>query len=324
MTHDCDTSALLIDAVFGDGAYSRSLPPSTYRTMESHDILVDTLKAVRSQEEETYRKTDGWKNSLEQNPLSEITMNTTPIDEDCRIQIAAWYCRFLQTCQLETETVEIALSLLDRYTAMDKQARTDRRYYQLVSLASLYTAIKVHAQSVVSAELVSRLSAGTFSADQVKEMERTMLGALDWHVNPPTSISILRLLTELIIAKKIVVDDEQTRTTLFDISKVQLELAWQDPSLSKTRASTLAVASLLNTLESLGLPYDAIQTVFISQTSLLELDSSKTVQVRDRLYHLFSSSTQAGSCQQGMSNEPAKASCAERDGVEISPRTVQT
>jgi hypothetical protein len=157
----------------------------------------------------------------------------------------------IEYVDLSRETVEISMNLVDRFisTSEGEPALNDPNTYQLVALCSLYTSVKIHERAALDLETVSRLSRGTYTPQEISEMESQILFAVRWQMNPPTSLSFVRQLLELIPADVLHAD---LRQACYDIAKYLTELAVSEGALVPVNASTIAFGALMNSLESVG------------------------------------------------------------------------
>jgi Cyclin, N-terminal domain len=157
----------------------------------------------------------------------------------------------IEYVDLSRETVEISMNLVDRYIATPDggSALRDPNMYQLAALTCMYTAIKIHERAALDLETVSKLSRGTYTPQEIAEMESKILFALQWRLNPPTSLCFVRQLLELIPTD--VITDDYRRAT-YDIAKYLTELAVSEGELVPVKASTIAFGALMNALESTG------------------------------------------------------------------------
>ena len=171
------------------------------------------------------------------------------IDEQCRDKMVAWCFQVAEFCHFSQESIEISMSYLDRFLLTDAgtAALQDRSTYQLACMVCLYTAVKVHEQAAISPAIVSALSRDAYTPAQVEEMERTILQALEWRVNPPTAASFVRLLVELIPQEAAT---ESQRTIIQEIAAFQLELAVKDYRFVAVQRSIVAYCALLNSLDA--------------------------------------------------------------------------
>jgi len=112
-----------------------------------------------------------------------------------RPRLIAWCYEVVDHFDWRREVVEIAAYYLDRTSAL--LSDTSSRTYQLLTMASLFLAIKVHGCSSsdktlrssrrrLSGKDLAALSRNTFKAEDIHRMESTILFTLRWNVHPPT------------------------------------------------------------------------------------------------------------------------------------------
>ena len=162
------------------------------------------------------------------------------------------------------------MEIIDRFLSSSQSPTspylTNRKQYQLLSMSSLYIAIKAHEQVAMSSEHFATMSNGLYTQLQIEEMEMKILHTLQWKINAPTSVqfaySILSLLYNKLNTttsceegsgggKKVKVD-ESTWCFILDETRYQIEYALRDYELSTNeRFSTLALSSIFNALETL-------------------------------------------------------------------------
>lgn len=207
------------------------------------EATLDTIAAMRHQEVNVYQTRDF---------LSLKDCNCLSVDEDCRAKMAAWCYQVVDFCEFNREIVEIAMNFLDRFilTSAGSSVLHDRALYQLACMTTLYTAIKINEPEAISPSVVSELSKGIYTAQEVEVMEFHILNALQWRVNPPTVMSFVRQFLELIPEYAL---PEPVRTALYEVVKFQAELAVSDYGLIAVKPSTLAFTSIVNALESMKL-----------------------------------------------------------------------
>lgn len=202
------------------------------------------------------------------------------VDEDCRKKMVAWSYQVVDFCKFNRETVEIAMSLFDRFlvTPSGTRALQDRSMFQLAAMTSLYTAVKIHEPEAMDPKLVSSLSRGTYSPEDIEKMEQIILQELHWRVNPPTALSFVREFFNLIPVDAM---DESTRKLVFDLTKLQTELAVSENNFVAIKASVAAFCSFMNALESLCLDPKVIQYVGIMLQEATGISSCCSEQIFD-------------------------------------------
>lgn len=109
------------------------------------------------------------------------------IDETCRTKMCEWIYQVVDCTRLQRETASVSMSYLDRFMCTSspsaEKARLNRKEYQLVVLTTLYIATKIFEPFAMDASLVSRLSRGLHSEEEIVALEYEILVALQWRVN---------------------------------------------------------------------------------------------------------------------------------------------
>ena len=106
--------------------------------------------------------------------ISAISSSTTTsgINEVWREKICEWSYQVIDHFDFSREVVAISVHYLDRYLS----TRTvNKRIFQLVAMTTLYLAIKLHDQGIVSMASMIELSRGYFLVKQMEEMELELL-----------------------------------------------------------------------------------------------------------------------------------------------------
>ena len=148
------------------------------------------------------------------------------------------------------ETVEITMSLLDRFLASEtgSVAFENKRFFQLAATSCVYISQKIHENVAITPGLLAQLSNGAFTADDVEKMELTIAKTLQWRLNPPTSASFIRNFLDLIPPKSMTRD---LKRAISDLARTQCENAMEDPTLMGQQKSLIAYVALLNGAERL-------------------------------------------------------------------------
>jgi len=234
-------------------------------------------------------------------------------------------------CSFNRETVAIAMSNLDRFllTPAGLPVLGDTNAFQLAAMTSLYSAVKIHEPEIMGVDLVSKLSRGQYTPPQIETMEYTMLQALAWRVNTPTALSFVRKFLELLPPGTLEPDIAEAA---YDLSKFQSELAVGDYNLVPIQASTVAYASIINSLEGLAVEPSIIETLAYTIAAALRIDitAQEIRDVQNYLYQAISQQTGAAGdsvaspSKGGANNNKSAASAAcRRAHAESSPRTVE-
>lgn len=244
---------------------------------------------------------------------------------DCRTKMAQWCYSVVDFCSFNRETVAVAMSYLDRFllTTAGLPVLGDTNAFQLAAMTSLYTAVKIHEPEIMGVDLVSKLSRGQYTPEQIETMEYTILQGLGWRVNTPTALSFVRKFLELLPQGTL---EESIAEAAYDLSKFQSELAVGDYNLVPVQASTVAYASIINSLEGLAVDPSTIENLAYTIAGALRLDivSPEIRDVQNYLYQAISQQSTGEAAVQPPSRAKAAASSSCRRGpAESSPRTVE-
>jgi len=201
---------------------------------------LDVIAAMRLQEDTFYHT----RSFL---PLADAQFLN--VGADCCTKMAEWCFQIVEWCKFQRESIEIAMYFFDRYLLVETSTLNDLAVVQLAAMTALYMAVKIHDPKTLSLSAVSTLSRSTHSASDIKGMEWKILNALQWRVNPPTSLSFARQMLSLLS------DESMTllqRHTVDQITKMQLELVVADYDLIAVKPSTIAFCSIMNAIESIA------------------------------------------------------------------------
>jgi len=108
----------------------------------------------------------------------------------------------VQYFELHSSIVSVAQYYQDRYLGSEQgiEARNNRTLFRVVSVTSLYIAIKLRASQRwnITAQAFSKLCQGVVYGDEINDTEMKILFALDWYVHPPIPIQYAEALLDLI------------------------------------------------------------------------------------------------------------------------------
>ena len=248
----------------------------------SSEEVTSTLEALCRQEETSYRITANY--------LTELPPRHSKVAKrraKCRAAMVTWCITVVDYLEFDRDTVVTALSFLDRFleTTQGQACLTTPRQFKIAGMTCLYTAIKAHEPEAIEPELVVELSGNLCDIEDIEAMERTLLSALQWRVNPPTALAFCRILLDSVVPSCLV--SREDCASLLDLAQVQTELAVSDPRLIGTPPSTLALASIFNALESKQSAMETLddlsQLFFVALGSSNHLDMDAVFDVQDIL-----------------------------------------
>ena len=143
----------------------------------------------------------------------------------------------------------------------------NKKRFQLLSLTSLYLAIKLDGKSYLSIESMSKLGRGV-EKSLIAQMELDLLFQLDWRVHPPTSVAFLK--SYMLLLHR---EGESYQADILDLANFYVELAVLDYQFVRHRPSNIAMAALLNAIQ------DKLPTEFSHYRSVEHRDGTKTSKV---------------------------------------------
>lgn len=267
--------------------------------MMNQEEIKDRLVVMRAQEDRTYSCSDylrlqsqlfesgsqqPFESQLKPSGSSSGRNSSSPsspnnsIDKICRVKMTQWCYTVIDYIKFQRETVNIAMSYLDRFMASDCARATKvlhcRREYQLAAMTTLFMAIKINEPVMIDMALLTDLSKGLYTPSDFQSMETDILFALHWRVNGPTAQSFLVHLLSLMHRPMpaAVQAEVQVHFDLHDILQLathQIELSVQEYEFVTQRPSVVAAASILNSLHQTN-----SQTNQFFTTSLLQLAST--------------------------------------------------
>ena len=223
--------------------------------------MIDKLHAMRRQEADYHpchdyiRKPIGLNDPNRLMPPLDLIFSSNSsssklVDEACRFKIVAWCYRIIDFFGLDRETAYFAISYLERFMAIH---HLDRNNYKLAATTALLLAIKIHQPKKVSLnKVVKDLSRGQFDEKDVVSMELIMLRSLTWRIHPPTPAQfVMRILALNPFSSRLIQEFDTERIQSLAIFYVELSIC--DYFFVTQKQSNVALAAILNAMESLGL-----------------------------------------------------------------------
>ncbi|CAB9512891.1 diatom-specific cyclin [Seminavis robusta] len=299
-----------------------------------------TLEAMRRQECTGYKCEDYLHSKLQKSfsPTSAIDamfmtnfadqQGSTMTQEDImvcinnRSKMAQWCMTLMDACQLSRETVTIAMSYLDRFlaTPTGSECIEDSAAFQLACMTALYSAIKIHEEKAISPEVLSTISRGFYSKQDMEAMEWRMLQALQWRVNVPTPLAFVREYLQMIPSAVLT---DACKDQLLTLVKIQTELAVANYSFVTIKPSSIGFAALMNALEVVGLDFGILHQFILAVS---DLDTDEIFRIQATLFAAVSTMTSLrGVCGQEarrVISDNATSRPKRRQSHTISPRAV--
>jgi hypothetical protein len=289
---------------------------------------LETLAAMCHQEDTGYLKKDWLRLGGQSGSKSIHRPNhqcwEEAVDIECRDRMVAWCVQVIDFFSFSRDTVEIAVSFVDRFLATPEgtTARNDHSSYQLTCMAALYTAAKIHEPKATPPELVALSSNGAFTSQDIEAMEVKLLSALEWRVNPPTSRDFVHKLMSLIPSDLL---NKELRQTAVDFTFLQTQLAVVNYQFVTIRASIIAYSALMNSLQSIGLDDSILSEVgyILAESLSIDCNGDNVVSVQRVLYQLVARQRRTDIYSefspQGAANHISPKATSPRSSAEISP-----
>lgn len=301
--------------------------------MNTNESIVESIQVMLHQEVTCYATSDFLASAALRERASSIE-----IDSDCRSKMVAWCYQVVDFCSFNRESVAIAMNFLDRVlaTPTGRPILQDRAVFQLAAMTALYTSIKLNEPEAIDPQTVSDLSKGAYTAKEVEDMERHMLNALQWRVNPPTALDFVRQFLSL-IPESSKHFSPLVRTSIYDVAKFQTELAVSEYDFITIRPSVVAFCAIVNAVEAINLDEKVLNNLsFLSvYESLFNTNNTteEAVLLRNVRTCLFGAVVQSEAVATARATatptttscskmETCESSCSSRrDSFQVSPRT---
>jgi hypothetical protein len=246
---------------------------------------IATLQVMRLQED-AYQVSDYLEESSSSSCHPSFYDIDRSVDVYCRRTMAEWCYSVVDFCRYDREVVSIAMSYLDRFlcTNVGQAVLFDRTEFQLTVMTCLYTAIKLFEPLAISPATFAALSHGSYTAHQIEDMEKIMLKALDWRMNPPTAVAFLYHFMKLLPGEMMKLT---LRETVYELASIQIELSVCEHEFVTVKPSVIAFSALLNAVESVDeSAVDELRSLLLT-TSSINFESPLIEQTQQRLFEVI-------------------------------------
>mmetsp|Transcript_2159 Transcript_2159/g.3107 ORF Transcript_2159/g.3107 Transcript_2159/m.3107 type:complete len:375 (-) Transcript_2159:139-1263(-) len=269
--------------------------PASFITMSSRNheqtslsqkeaMVLEEIKVILKLESTTYATRFDY---ISYSSDISTTNKRKALSESLRRKISEWSFEVVDHFGFDREVVGIALNYADRVATMktlelEKEGKQlDRKQFQLIAVAALYIAVKLHGETDVSdnnsntdnsdnkqessssrrgtkveIQAFVELSRGLLTVETLQEMELEMLHMLQWNVNPPTMVRIVAILLSLMPLWTVYDDrNSQAYTTTvsatYEMASYLTELSLCVSAISfPYKPSEIAFASILCAIEA--------------------------------------------------------------------------
>lgn len=204
--------------------------------LPAKDASLDTLRGMRKQADAYSIPSDYTPDYMHDIVVEEYA--------SWRYAMVEWLFEIRETFSFEQDTIEITLSILDRYVAAKPGLMLDSDKYQLAALTSVYIAAKIHEESCLTPHHIEMLSDCLYSTETVEKQEVLILNAIQWRVNPPTVSVVAGEILNVVPTELI------QRDQILKIVEEQMVLVLFEEYFVPENTFNLAVAALYNAFSS--------------------------------------------------------------------------
>ena len=180
------------------------------------------------------------------------------LDEEDRAKMVEWCYSVVDTCQLDREAVAMAMEMVDRFLSKKSSSKLamdalkDRMQFQLLTMTALYISNKIlndmrMKTSPAGSTFFSIISRDLYNVEEIEAMECILLQELSWYISAPRCVEMAHHI--LLLISTHVTFDKTTWTNILNEVEFQAEYVVRDYYFVTQRASTVAMAVILNTLD---------------------------------------------------------------------------
>jgi len=215
---------------------------------------------------------------------------SAPIDIVCRFRMVEWSFTVVDFAKLHHETVNVAMSLVDRYLSSRcpeaSKVMLSCKLYQLACMSALFLAIKMNERTIVNATVFAELSRGSFTAADILRMERIMLKSLGWRVNGPTTHGFFRHIMALTSENSS--SSYTINSTFTELCNFQLYLSVGDYFFCSQKPSIIAIAAIMNAVDNSGADdlYEFDSVSFLKELANISEVDLYSIEVQSAKYRL--------------------------------------
>lgn len=215
-----------------------------YRCLDYLSILQSKSIALRTTDD------DSDDDSTPKRDVTGVAAAETVANESWREKICEWLYNVVDHFNYSREIVYITMNYLDRYSSVCCQHgdrgtnRITYKLYQLIAVSSLNIVLKMQESKYNHLPLLIELSRKFFTAQHIIAMEMSILKGLSWKLSPPTPLSFVHHMIQLLPR-----DLEGKINALKESAQFLVELSACDYFFVHVKPSSIAFASLLNSID---------------------------------------------------------------------------
>jgi Cyclin, N-terminal domain/Cyclin, C-terminal domain len=162
-----------------------------------------------------------------------------------REKVVKWCYDVADHLNEERTIVYVAMNILDRYCTTIAPP-LDEKKYEIASLSSLFLAVHIAGSGLLTLQELVSMSRGGISLQDIVAEGTAITRSISWKHPIITPVDFVRAIIRLIPS----LNSSEHKQALLDSSSYVIELALCDDFFSNVKPSNLAVAAVLNGLES--------------------------------------------------------------------------
>jgi hypothetical protein len=219
--------------------------------------------------------------------LNDTDLSCTP-NPVWREKVAHWCYDVVDHLDESRSVVYVAMNMLDRFCAVSTTDGNsmDEQTYERASMTALFLAVRISGSGNLCLQELTSMSRGEIKVRDIISMGTSMIKSLTWEHRIVTPLDFASVWLGLI-------SQDLRSQRLLDSACYLIEIAVCDTSLSKSKASDVALAAVLN---SLGGPRSAETKNFakaVKDASGIVLDTLEFSSLCARLQGIYSQSAES-------------------------------
>jgi hypothetical protein len=172
-------------------------------------------------------------------------------------------------CQWQRQSVAAAAFFLD--VCISRNLISTPEEHQLAAATALQLALKTFDSGVIELDKLVQLGQGSFSEEDVVEMEVQICYALNWHLHPPSTDGFLRQYERLLPTSV----TDSTKEMMGEVTKLVSELTVSEMKYNAYPPSVIAYAAMLLAME-------LMEHLFVYQRHCFVLNMSNVAQLESK------------------------------------------
>eukprot|EP00977_Amphora_coffeiformis_P016848 scaffold5337_cov167-Amphora_coffeaeformis.AAC.4 len=207
-----------------------------------------------------------------------------------REKVTQWCYDVVDHLKESRSVVYVAMNMLDRFNAKNMpDTEVSGKNFELASLSALFLAVRIAGSGNLSLSQLIGMSRSAVAAKDIIEMGTRMIKTLSWNYRFVTPLEFVRAMCDEFPPSI----DEKTRQDILDSASYFVEISVCDVVLSSKRASTTALAAVLNALNEKRSLELAFFNQAVKNITKFVPESRETMQTRIQLRQLFNESCES-------------------------------